>query len=152
MGLDVLETIRYAIETAWNMLSFFVVTPENAPDTLTDVTINNPRSRRKRRLLATMPELEETSDETENEMESLPSFATGGTRNANINNEQCASLKPRQKSGEIEPAFLDPDQYPPGWLLYHPDYGIIRKEELIDRNGDAQSNSCNGIGKQNKKD
>ena len=29
----------------------------------------------------------------------------------------------------IEPAFLDPQKYPPGWLVYHPTLGIIAKSE-----------------------
>eukprot|EP00547_Thalassionema_nitzschioides_P015094 CAMPEP_0194240804 /NCGR_PEP_ID=MMETSP0158-20130606/6873_1 /TAXON_ID=33649 /ORGANISM="Thalassionema nitzschioides, Strain L26-B" /LENGTH=237 /DNA_ID=CAMNT_0038975589 /DNA_START=34 /DNA_END=747 /DNA_ORIENTATION=+ len=153
VGLDVLETIRYSIETAWNMLSVFVVTPENATDTLTDVTINNPRSRRKRRLLATMPELEETSIKNENATVIPSSTLVGnGVRNLHTHDQTLASLERQKRPGEIEPAFLDPDEYPPGWLLYHPVHGMIRKEELIEINGDLQSHSSNGIGKQKQSD
>ena len=31
---------------------------------------------------------------------------------------------------ELEPAFLSPELYPKGWLVYHPPYGLIEKEEL----------------------
>lgn len=148
VGLDVLETIRYSTETVWNMLSVFVVTPENAPDT--DLTINNPRSRRKRRLLATMPGLEETSDGTLDET-AMQSSSRGGDGARNLN-EKAASLQRQRRPREIEPAFLNPDQYPPDWLLYHPVHGMIRREELVKINGDTQSHSSNGIEKQKRLD
>eukprot|EP00980_Cylindrotheca_fusiformis_P010999 scaffold2526_cov131-Cylindrotheca_fusiformis.AAC.15 len=31
--------------------------------------------------------------------------------------------------GELEPAFLDEHDYPPGWLVYHSRLGVVSKEE-----------------------
>jgi hypothetical protein len=33
-------------------------------------------------------------------------------------------------SEELEPAFIHPEQYPAGWLVYHPTFGLIEKEKL----------------------
>ena len=33
---------------------------------------------------------------------------------------------------EIEPAFLNAEDYPPGWLVYHPVLGVVPKEEADD--------------------
>ncbi|CAJ1967166.1 unnamed protein product [Cylindrotheca closterium] len=39
------------------------------------------------------------------------------------------SLKQPQPPPELEPAFLNPQDYPPGWLVYHPKLGVVAKEE-----------------------
>ena len=37
---------------------------------------------------------------------------------------------------EIEPAFLNEKDYPPGWLVYHPVLGVVKKEEADQFDGD----------------
>ena len=37
-----------------------------------------------------------------------------------------------QYNTNIEPAFPSEQQYPPGWLMYHPIHGVITKEQLND--------------------
>ncbi|KAL3931451.1 MAG: hypothetical protein SGBAC_011301 [Bacillariaceae sp.] len=39
------------------------------------------------------------------------------------------SLKQSQPPPELEPAFLNPEDYPPGWLVFHPELGVVAKEE-----------------------
>ena len=36
---------------------------------------------------------------------------------------------PQQQQPEIEPAFLNEQDYPPGWLVYHPHLGVVSKEQ-----------------------
>jgi hypothetical protein len=36
---------------------------------------------------------------------------------------------PVSRHGDIEPAFLNDQDYPPGWLVYHPVLGVVPKEE-----------------------
>lgn len=38
-------------------------------------------------------------------------------------------LQSRQLQQEIEPAFLNEQDYPPGWLVYHPVLGVVPKEQ-----------------------
>lgn len=33
---------------------------------------------------------------------------------------------------ELPPAFLSEDRYPPGWLVYHPVYGVMTLEKLLE--------------------
>jgi hypothetical protein len=35
----------------------------------------------------------------------------------------------QQQQPEIEPAFLNEQDYPPGWLVYHPVLGVVPKEQ-----------------------
>ena len=37
-----------------------------------------------------------------------------------------------QYNTNIEPAFPSDQQYPPGWLMYHPTHGVVTKEKLND--------------------
>ncbi len=32
----------------------------------------------------------------------------------------------------LNPAFLTEEEYPPGWLMYHPKHGVITREKLIE--------------------
>jgi hypothetical protein len=34
----------------------------------------------------------------------------------------------------LPPAFLSNDKYPPGWLVYHPKYGVVVIEKLFELN------------------
>lgn len=45
-------------------------------------------------------------------------------------------IPPSSYGDEIEPAFLDEQDYPPGWLVYHPLLGVVSKDEAdsYDRN------------------
>jgi hypothetical protein len=47
-----------------------------------------------------------------------PSASTSTTNSSSSNNNK-----------EIEPAFLNEQDYPPGWLIYHPVLGVVAKEE-----------------------
>jgi hypothetical protein len=40
-----------------------------------------------------------------------------------------SSSQPLSRHGDIEPAFLNDQDYPPGWLVYHPLLGVVPKEE-----------------------
>ncbi|KAG7369528.1 regulator of chromosome condensation RCC1 repeat protein [Nitzschia inconspicua] len=50
----------------------------------------------------------------------------------------------------IEPAFLHEEDYPPGWLVYHPHLGVVTKEEadaydkVQNKNNNNNNNSNNG--------
>ena len=35
----------------------------------------------------------------------------------------------------LEPAFLNEEQYPIGWLVYHPKHGVITREKLLEMEG-----------------
>lgn len=45
------------------------------------------------------------------------------------------SLKQSQPPPELEPAFLNPEDYPPGWLVFHPELGVVSKEEADAHDG-----------------
>ena len=40
-----------------------------------------------------------------------------------------SGMRPRSKNDDIEPAFLKEEDYPPGWLVYHPVLGVVPKTE-----------------------
>lgn len=65
--------------------------------------------RRTKRLSNVMPELEEATVEATHSLGSNPNVS----------------------STEIEPSFLDPKDYPTGWLIYDPKLGIVRQEEAF---------------------
>lgn len=65
--------------------------------------------RRTKRLSSAMPELEEATVEATHTLGSNPNVS----------------------STEIEPSFLDPKDYPTGWLIYDPKLGIVRQEEAF---------------------
>lgn len=33
---------------------------------------------------------------------------------------------------ELPPAFISNEDYPPGWLVYHPKYGVVMIEKLLE--------------------
>ena len=52
------------------------------------------------------------------------------SRSPSLSTSSSASSIPHAPSqDEIEPAFLDEKDYPPGWLVYHPLLGVVTKEE-----------------------
>jgi hypothetical protein len=53
--------------------------------------------------------------------------------------QQTRHYEPPQD--DIEPAFLNEQDYPPGWLVYHPVLGVVPKEQA-----DQYDKSHNGLG------
>mmetsp|Transcript_43112 Transcript_43112/g.104333 ORF Transcript_43112/g.104333 Transcript_43112/m.104333 type:complete len:294 (+) Transcript_43112:143-1024(+) len=55
------------------------------------------------------------------------------------------NLKQSQPPPELEPAFLNPEDYPPGWLVFHPELGVVSKEEAdaYDHHGETNQASEN---------
>jgi hypothetical protein len=110
LWLDLVETIKYYLDAGWNvMLNVLIAVsdsdlPQNSQESQPGI---NP-DRRTRRLSNAMPELEETAVEA---------TSTLGSNNVT--------------STEIEPSFLDPKDYPSGWLIYDPKLGIVRQEEAF---------------------
>lgn len=41
----------------------------------------------------------------------------------------------RYDTESLNPAFLAEEEYPPGWLMYHPKHGVITREKLIELEG-----------------
>lgn len=81
----------------------------------------NDQSALQRRVFpASLPELEEIENIEDN---------TSQAKETQINEDQT------QERGflhtvELEPAFTDPSKYPPGWLTYHPIFGLIDIKDL----------------------
>ena len=50
------------------------------------------------------------------------------------------NLKQPQPPPDLEPAFLNPEDYPPGWLVFHPELGVVSKEEAdaYDQNNEKE--------------
>jgi hypothetical protein len=110
--LDVWDTIAFYLQTVWRMLNVFISVPDNN-DTLQQQQNGGPTTRRSRGRHGAMPELEEP----------IP----------NGNGSTAVVVDEREEQGSveqyaIEPAFLDPKQYPPGWLVYDPKLGVVSKE------------------------
>mmetsp|Transcript_4832 Transcript_4832/g.12302 ORF Transcript_4832/g.12302 Transcript_4832/m.12302 type:complete len:499 (+) Transcript_4832:124-1620(+) len=53
----------------------------------------------------------------------------GSTNEGGIASSSSAPENVGRTDFELEPAFLDEKDYPPGWLLYHPVLGVVSKEE-----------------------
>lgn len=107
------ERIKFYVDAGWNMVhNVLMAVCENDP------SHNSQESRpgidpvrRTRRLNNAMPELEEIAAEATHTEESTPRTAL--------------------PVAEIEPAFLDTQDYPAGWLIYDPKLGIVRQEEVL---------------------
>jgi hypothetical protein len=67
---------------------------------------------------------------TSSTLESSSSSAAARSQSPSTTSSSSSSL-PNAPSiqEEIEPAFLDEKDYPPGWLVYHPVLGVVTKEE-----------------------
>jgi hypothetical protein len=50
-------------------------------------------------------------------------------RSSSPSMSSSSSPVPRPPNDGIEPAFLNENDYPPGWLVYHPALGVVPKEE-----------------------
>jgi hypothetical protein len=110
--LDLVDTIRFYIDSGWNiLLSVLVRVSDNdqiQPNARAEPENVNDPTRRKRRLNTKMPELEDLTLEG-----------------------KVSTREPEAISAEIEPSFLDPKDYPKGWLIYDPKLGIVRKDQVI---------------------
>jgi hypothetical protein len=117
---------------------------------------NRVRRRRIRRETSSiMPELEDVPDSEQihgGPLENASSFAMNGTSDT-IRNRHAAEPEMLRRNNEpilqhrandIEPAFLDDRDYPPGWMVYHRVLGVVPKTEAdrYDRepNGSAGMN------------
>lgn len=55
----------------------------------------------------------------------------------------CLNSKPairevRYDINDLPPAFENEEDYPPGWLMYHPKYGVRTREYLLEQEQEAQ--------------
>jgi hypothetical protein len=118
--LDLVETIRFCIDSAWNiMLSVLISVSDGGKiqaNKQEPANINDP-TRIKRRLNNKMPELED--------------ITLDGS---------AVTREPDLAVAEIEPSFLDPKDYPKGWLIYDPKLGIVRKDQVMICSNKTQSN------------
>jgi hypothetical protein len=59
--------------------------------------------------------------------------------------QQTSRRRPQQRpQPELEPAFLNEQDYPPGWLVYHPVLGVVPKEQA-DQYGKSSSHGGGGM-------
>jgi hypothetical protein len=119
--LDLVDTIRFYIDSGWNLILSLLIAVSDGGDKLQpnkqdQEKVNDP-TRIKRRLNNKMPELE------------------GITLDGN-----AGSLEPEIAVAEIEPSFLDPKDYPKGWLIYDPKLGIVRKDQVMISSNKTPSN------------
>ena len=124
--LDLVETIKHYKEVAWNHVLHMVMAfssedaslhSQESISTIITSNVSNannegniPRKRRFNLNHNFMPELEDISSDETTPLVGL----TISTSNP----------------AEIEPAFLDPKDYPNAWLVFHPKLGIIRHDEV----------------------
>jgi hypothetical protein len=111
---------------------------------------NRVRRRRIRRETGSvMPELEDVpdSEQTGGPPENASSFAMNETSDATRNqHSQPGMLRrnnvsiPQHRANDIEPAFLNDRDYPPGWMVYHRVLGVVPKTEADRYDGTAGMN------------
>jgi hypothetical protein len=65
----------------------------------------------------------------ESETDSTSSMSVGKSCDMVETKNSTKRSPPSLCFDEIEPAFLDDQDYPPGWLVYHPRLGVVSKEE-----------------------
>jgi hypothetical protein len=104
-----------------------------------------------------MPELEDVPDSDQTSgppggfAEETSSFAMNGTSDTIRNRHATESESfrrnnvtiPLHRANDIEPAFLNDRDYPPGWMVYHRVLGVVPKTEA-DRY-DRESNGMTGM-------
>lgn len=110
--LDMVDMTRFYIDSGWNILLSVLIRVSDNDQTQSNAreepeNANDP-TRRKRRLNTKMPELEDIK------------------LDGNV-----PTREPETSIAEIEPSFLDPKDYPKGWLIYDPKLGIVRKDQVI---------------------
>lgn len=123
--------------------------------TLAARSTKNGRNKRRRRFnepsCSSMPELEEAPIDDANGGEIKAEYASEPIKSLQtkpIENEKEKALPaPRpKKRDEIEPAFLKEEDYPPGWLVYHPVLGVVPKTEADRYREEEELRTRNGIG------
>jgi len=121
--LDIWETIAFYLRTVWNMLNVFLSVPDNNNGGGGGLQQNQPTTttttRRGRH--AAMPALEEPIRNGHHTPVLLEATTSG---NGNDNDKT---------THVVEPAFLDPKQYPPGWLVYDPKLGVVPREYIANQ-------------------
>jgi hypothetical protein len=55
-------------------------------------------------------------------------------RQSRLKQELPTEKRIRYDIDELPPAFLSNDKYPSGWLVYHPEYGVVVIEKLVELN------------------
>jgi hypothetical protein len=120
------------------------------------------RRRIRRETSSSMPELEDVPDSEQSGgppggfPENLSSFAMNGTsdtiRNRHAEPEMLRRNNvpiPQHRVNDMEPAFLNDRDYPPGWMVYHRVLGVVPKTEAdrYDREPEAaaESNGTTGM-------
>jgi hypothetical protein len=109
--LDIWDTVAFYLQTVWRMLNVFISVPDNNNSLQQQQQQNGgttATTRRSRGRHGAMPELEEPLQ--------------------NGNGTSVVDETQAEHAIELEPAFLDPKQYPPGWLVYDPKLGVVPKE------------------------
>jgi hypothetical protein len=115
--------------------------PENAA-ALSPARNRVRRRRIRRETSSSMPELEDVPDSEQTGgppggfPENSSSFAINGTSDAIRNRHAEPEILrrnnvpiPQQRANDIEPAFLNDRDYPPGWMVYHRVLGVVPKTE-----------------------
>eukprot|EP00521_Asterionellopsis_glacialis_P019140 CAMPEP_0195314834 /NCGR_PEP_ID=MMETSP0708-20121125/2639_1 /TAXON_ID=33640 /ORGANISM="Asterionellopsis glacialis, Strain CCMP134" /LENGTH=175 /DNA_ID=CAMNT_0040379919 /DNA_START=21 /DNA_END=548 /DNA_ORIENTATION=- len=104
---------------------------------------NNGKTKRRRRFrdaasaFSAMPELEDdpalagATGDSNSQRQGLPDTGDKTTNGKSTTPRKTFSsgMKPGSKNDDIEPAFLKEEDYPPGWLVYHPVLGVVPKAE-----------------------
>jgi hypothetical protein len=130
-------------------------------DSENEVNLSPARNRVRRRRIrretsSIMPELEDVPDSDQTGgppggfAENSSSFAMNGTSDTIRNRHATESESfrrnnmpiPLHRANDIEPAFLNDRDYPPGWMVYHRVLGVVPKTEA-DRY-DRESNGSTG--------
>jgi hypothetical protein len=118
------------------------------------------RRRIRRETSSSMPELEDVPDSEQTggpsgfqENSSLAMNGMSDTiRNGHAEPERLRRSDmpiPQHRSNDIEPAFLNDRDYPPGWMVYHRVLGVVPKTEAdlydLEHDAVAQSNGTTGM-------
>ena len=72
--------------------------------------------------------------ENNNENDCLPGLENEKTETANPKYQRQNQQSTRTihyDSRELPPAFISKNDYPKGWLVYHPEYKVIHLEKLL---------------------
>lgn len=94
------------------------------------------KARRKVKGNETLPELQNEDDSVHCDEKRIPLQAL----------DRKAPIKRIQyNSDKLPSAFLKDDEYPPGWLVYHPEYGVITLEKILELMT-VDSNSSTKVG------
>lgn len=124
-GFGPFDIVVYWFQSAWSYLracwGSIVLFFSSGPG-LESIEVNAASSKGKRKggIKSKLPDLEEIVLDHPN-----------GEKTLNSNDKLSCNTGDRRLAGrgELEPAFLDAKDYPPGWLVFHPVLGVVSKTE-----------------------